>query len=594
MGIRQRLARGFRAALTPSSSIINPTAWLVKLFGGAETAAGVQVDENSALGLSTVFACVKVIAEDIAKMPAVVKRELQPRGWEILPKHPVRFLLNRKNCFEMNAFEFRSTIIAHALLWGNGYAEIERKKNGDPLALWLQPPNRVGVHRDTVTRKIVYTFYGDFGAPAYLGTDDVFHLKGLGFDGLIGYSVVSKARESLGLALAAQRFGGALFANGAIPSGVLKTDKTLEDDAARRRLKASWNEKHQGPDKGRGVALLEGGMTYEAIGVSPEDGQFLETRQFQVPDVCRWFRVNPIMVGHADGAKAPQAIEQIMIAHVSDTLDPWLTRFEQETQSKLFTAGREDDLVLQHDRRVILRADVLTRARAHAIARQWGWESANDVREDEGENPIESGEGEGDAYLVPTNMTPADRLDDVIDSQTAGPAMQGGEDQGNGGESTKVDAGTSTKTIKPGKNSTRGHDPAMFVKLATSVLMSGARVAADKIGRAAKRDAAGFDGWLESFSREHQEHLATCLTPAVYGTIAGICARESMSDDQTSRALLKSGAIAADLAAAHVRHIRAALTPENTARAITISPATLTTDTGRGFAAILEATGATS
>lgn len=424
MTILSRIRRAFsgehRAASFPNSggTLSNPAAWLERLLLGVvdpdDNVAGVEITERNALSIAAVFACVRAIAEDVAKLPLIVYRTSGESDRARVPNHPLYRLLHNTPNPEMTSFDLRSTVTAHALLWGNGYVEIERDGTGRPRALWPMEPDRVAVRRSSVDGSIIYVYADPSdGVRRTLFADDVVHVRGLGYDGLVGYSVVYWARKSLGVTAAAERYGASFFGNSSIPKGVLEHPGKL-GETAQANLRKSWERNHGGgPKNANRVGILEEGMKFHALTIPPEDAQFLETRQFQIPEVCRWFRMPPHKV--ADLTRATFSnIEHSSLEYVGDTLMPWLVRWEQEILRKCFMQS-ERSLFVEHLTAALLRGDMKSRNESYAIGRQWGWLSANDVRRMENLNAIEG----GDVYLSPTNMTNAV----TMANQPAAPAL---------------------------------------------------------------------------------------------------------------------------------------------------------------------------
>ena len=295
--------------------------------------------------------------------------------------------------------------MGHVLMWGNAYAEIEFNNAGRPIALWPLRPDRVTPRR-TPGGELYYEVRSSSGGVVNLLPDRILHFKGLGEDGLVGYSVIHMARESIGLGLATERFGAKFFGSGAQPGAVLQHPQKLSD-AAYDRLKADREARHAGLDHAHELMILEEGMTWEKIGIPPEDAQFLETRKFQVTDIARWFNVPPHKLKDLERATFSN-IEEQNIEFVQDSLLPWLITIEQECDYKLFSPSEREELFVEHVVSGLLRGDTQRRFAAYAVGRQWGWLSANDVREMENMNPLP--DEQGDVYMVPVNMASADQV----------------------------------------------------------------------------------------------------------------------------------------------------------------------------------------
>ena len=373
------------------------------LFG--PTTSGKTVNERTAMQTTAVYACVRILAEAIASLPLSVY-QTTGLGKEKALTHNLYHLLHDEPNSEMTSFVFRETLMSHLLLWGNAYAQIIRDQNGKVLSLYPLLPNKMSVNRDS-RGNIYYVYtrdsdetpslagYGEF----YLSDHEVLHIPGLGFDGLIGYSPIAMAKNAIGMSLATEEYGASFFANGATPGGVLEHPGIVKDP---QRVRESWNSVYQGTKNAHKVAVLEEGMKYQSIAISPEQAQFLETRKFQINEIARIFRVPPHMVGDLEKSSFSN-IEQQSLEFVKYTLDPWVTRWEQAMQKALLLPGEKSQYSIKFNVDGLLRGDYQSRMNGYAIARQNGWMSANDIRELENMNLISPEEG-GDIYMVNGNM----------------------------------------------------------------------------------------------------------------------------------------------------------------------------------------------
>lgn len=376
------------------------------LFG--RTTAGKMVNERSAMQTTAVYACVRILAEAIAGLPLHVYRYRSDGGKERIPFHPLYHLLHDEPNPEMTSFVFRETLMSHLLLWGNAYAQIVRNGRGEAIALYPLLPSKMEVNR-TQNGELVYKYYRDVdesginpkGGYVTLRKDEVLHIPGLGFDGLIGYSPIAMAKNAIGMSLATEEYGAAFFANGANPGGVLEHPGVIKDI---QRVKDSWNSAYQGSGNAHKVAVLEEGMKFQAIGIPPEQAQFLETRKFQINEIARIFRVPPHMVGDLEKSSFSN-IEQQSLEFVKYTLDPWVVRWEQSLQQVLILPSEKTALFIKFNLDGLLRGDYQSRMTGYSVGRQNGWMSANDIRELENMNRIPAEEG-GDLYLVNGNMLP--------------------------------------------------------------------------------------------------------------------------------------------------------------------------------------------
>ena len=361
--------------------------------------SGVQVDELRAMQTSAVYACVKILAETVASLPLHLYKKGKNGKKEQAVQHPLFSCLYELPNEEMTSFEFREMMMTSVLLWGNGYARIIRKQ-GHVTELWFLKPQNMVVERDTQTGKIKYTYTDDITNQTYVyKPSQVFHLKGLSFDGVKGISPIGQAREAVGLAIATEQYGAKFFGNGARPGGVLEHPGILKDP---EKLRESWNKVYQGTRNSHKVAVLEEGMKYHSIGIAPEDAQFLETRKYQVNEICRIFRVPPHLVGDLEKATFSN-IEHQSIEFVQHTIRPWLVRWEQAISRLLLDESERLLYFAKFNVDGLLRGDYKSRMEGYAIGRQNGWLSTNDIREleDLPEVPEEQG---GNDYLVNGNM----------------------------------------------------------------------------------------------------------------------------------------------------------------------------------------------
>ena len=373
-------------------------ALLAMLAGGESSASGVSVTPEGSLAYSAVLACVRVLAEGVAQLPLILY-ERQDRGRQRATDHPLSALLHTSPNPVITSFEWREVMLAHLTLWGNSFCEIERAGSGRPLALWPLLPDKMTVHEKDGVRWYEYELEGGKKIP--MRSDQVLHVPGFGYDGLAGKSLIRLARESVGLGIAAGRYGATVFGSGEVPGGVLEHPGVLGDEAY-KHLQESWANRHQGLSNANRLAILEEGMKYTKTGVPPEDAQFLETRRFQRTEIAAIFRVPPHMIGDLERATFSN-IEQQSLDFVIYTIGPWLTRIEQRLNMSLLTDAERPRYYAEHLVAGLLRGDIKARFDAYAVARGWGWMSANDVRELENQNPVDG----GDTYLVPMNMVDA-------------------------------------------------------------------------------------------------------------------------------------------------------------------------------------------
>lgn len=375
------------------------------LFG--RTTSGKPVNERTAMQTTAVYACVRILAEAVASLPLHVYEYQEDGGKQMVHDHPLYYLLHDEPNPEMTSFVFRETLMSHLLIWGNAYAQIIRDGSGRVLGLYPLLPNKMDVQRDD-RGNLYYVYsrnsdenptfkeYGDIRLKA----EDVLHIPGLGFDGLIGYSPIAMAKNAVGMTLACEEYGASFFANGANPGGVLEHPGVLKDPS---KVRESWNSVYRGVSNAHKIAVLEEGMKYQQIGIPPEEAQFLETRKFQINEIARLYRIPPHMVGDLEKSSFSN-IEQQSLEFVKYTLDPWVIRWEQSLQRSLLLPGEKGKYFIKLNVDGLLRGDYQSRMNGYAVGRQNGWFSANDIREMENLNPIPDEEG-GNLYLINGAMT---------------------------------------------------------------------------------------------------------------------------------------------------------------------------------------------
>ncbi len=393
----------------------------------------------TALQVSTVLACVNIISNGVAGLPLKVYEKIVKSGRQskaLAVDHKLFDLLHDEPNEEMTSFTWRKTLQTHALLWGNLYCEIERsKRDASIIGLWPRNPARTRPVRLTAPATIEGTFYptgtmvyetnemrGDsqmsgedsldnkLAIRRIVLSEDMIHVPGLSLDGRMGQSTVYLTRQTIGLALATERYGAKFFANNARPAGVLEIPGTMEPQAI-ENLKRSWAEAHGGENQHK-TGLLEAGVKYTKIGATPEEGQYLQTRTFVRSEIATMFNVPGHMVGVEGRGKS--TVEQASIEFVLYCLGSWLTSWEQELKRKLMakkgaSAGR---YFVKFDTRRLLYPDAETRSKFYACGRQWGFLNGDDIRDLEDMDPI--GGPAGSSYWMPANMIDAQDINQII------------------------------------------------------------------------------------------------------------------------------------------------------------------------------------
>ena len=333
------------------------------------TSSGKYVTERSAMQMTAVYCCVRILSEAVASLPLQFYRYTDDGGKEKAVDHPLYFLLHDEPNPEMTSFIFRETLMTHLLLWGNAYSQIIRNGKGEVVALYPLMPDRMKVDRDEHGRLYYeYTVYDSDDVDGRKGTNkvgrtvrlqphDVLHIPGLGFDGLVGYSPIAMAKNAIGLAIATEEYGSKFFANGAAPSGVLEHPGTIKDPS---KVRESWQATFGGSGNANKIAVLEEGMKYTPISISPEQAQFLETRKFQIDEIARIFRVPPHMIGDLEKSSFNN-IEQQSLEFVKYTLDPWVSRWEQAMVRALLTPDEKKKYFFKFNVDGLLRGDYQSR-----------------------------------------------------------------------------------------------------------------------------------------------------------------------------------------------------------------------------------------
>ncbi len=388
----------FKNLFKPRDAPINQlNSGMSFFFGG--TASGKVVNERTALQTSAVYACVRILAETIASLPMQVYKHTE-NGKEKAIDHPIYFLLHAEPNPEMTSFVFRETLISHLLLYGNAYAQIIRDGRNNIIAIYPLLPDKMVVDR-AKNGELFYTYRKD-GAEVVLHKDEVLHIIGLGYDGLVGYSPIAMAKNAIGMSIACEEYGAKFYANDARPSVVLEHPTVLKDP---KKLRDSWSTAYGGSGNSHRVAVLEEGMSLKTISIPPEQSQFLQSRKYQTEEICRIFRVPPHLVADLDKATFSN-IEHQSISFVVHTIRPWLVRIEQAMNKALFSPDEKNHYFVSLVADGLLRGDYASRMQGYATGIQNGFMSPNDVRALENLNSIPY----GDKFMVNGNMLPLEMV----------------------------------------------------------------------------------------------------------------------------------------------------------------------------------------
>ena len=373
--------------------------WFYSLLESISRASsGESVTTATALRTSAVYAATKIIAESVASMPLHVY-ERRPDGTRRRVYSPALRAITEQPNSRQTLFEVIEQLTSHCLLRGDGIAAVIRDQFGNAAALIPLHPDHVTIEQlDGAT--LIYRFRDVNQKVHQFTSDQVLHLRGMSWDGIRGMSIVAMAREAIGANIALDKYAGRFFANNARPSGVLSCDGPLKDEAA-KQMRQAWNEVHSGAENAHRVAVLTDGMRWSPISLSNEDSQFLESRRFGVEEIARVTRIPPHLLGDLSHATFSN-VENLGLQFVTFTLLPWIRRWEETIRRDLIG---DPDIYCEFKQEVLLRGDVQSRYAAYMTGRQGGWLSVNDIR------AIENMDGigpQGDVYLQPLNMEPAD------------------------------------------------------------------------------------------------------------------------------------------------------------------------------------------
>jgi len=407
VSVTQRIARSFRRAFGGIWHSHDEDGWLLRAVGGGRTSAGVHVSEWNALESAPVWAAVTLIADCIASLPVqVIERRDDRRA--VVNDHPAAALLNGA----INDFAASGTLICstqtHALLWGNGFAEIERNGRGEPIGLFQLDPSatKPQLTKGENDRRRLQFRTSLHGESAELPARDVLHVFGYSHDGISGISPVLAHRNAIGLATAMEEFGAKFFANDAKSGGFLMHPGKL-NDKARENIRGSFGSSEGGQsglENAHKIKVLDEGMKFVPTSVSPEDSQFLGSREFQLAEAARIYRVPLVLLQSLQGSTVwGTGIEQLMIGFSRWTLGPWVRRWEQEMTRKLLSdRDRRAGLTIKMNLNALMRGDSAARAAFYKAGIVDGWLTRNEVRQKEDMNPIDG----LDEPLLQANMMP--------------------------------------------------------------------------------------------------------------------------------------------------------------------------------------------
>ncbi len=470
----------------PSFDINSPEAW--DAFDAGPKTAGVSVNRKTALTYSPWWRGVNLICRDVGKIPLITYKRMGV-GKDRDKKHPAYMLLRYKPNEYQTFNIFRGQITGHAVSTGNGYAYIERLGSSKPIALLpLDPDKTLPVRENGV---LWYALTNADGTMRKVDSSSILHIKGLGFDGLCGYSVIEMARESLGLGLGAQRYSVKVLTNGARPGVVLEIPG-YATPAQIDYLRQTWERMHSGVDNAHRTALLEGGMKANTLSFSPEDTQLLESRVFQNREVGNWLGIPVHKLGDPTRT-AYASLEQENQSYLDDALDFWLTNWEAECWDKLLSEQEkaDDTHVIEFLRAALVRADLAARANYNRTALGGHpWETVNEVRGVENLNPVEG----GDVIPEPLNMgNPGG-----ADNQPADPT-----------KTNVKPTGPNSQPMNPAK---KRQQESVFAIVSDAERRVVRRIATH--AEKAAKQPREFLSWLDRMGADHGETARAILAPA--------------------------------------------------------------------------------
>jgi HK97 family phage portal protein len=393
----------FRTSLeNPRTSLANPAAWLFDAFGIEQSDAGVPVNATTAMKCSAVYACINILAQGVAQVPWDVMRKTGDLRVTADDRYEHWLLHNEPNEL-MSSYDFRVWYMATCLSRGNVYAEIIRDGAAKSREIRPLPSEAVRILKHPTRYAAVYEVTREDGTQQRLDGSDVLHNHCLSLNGWSGLSPVTQMAQSIGLGLAAEKTGANLFGKGSMLSGLLTSEGPVTK-AQEQDIVEAWNKMYSGVRNSGGTAFLKGGLKWQQISINPNDAQFLETREFQVGDIARAFRVPPQMLGLKDANPTYASVEQFFKAFVTLSLSPWVTAIEQEFNRKLFPG--KTDIYNKLNMNGLLRGDAATRAAFYQTMVNVGAFCPNDILALEDMNPIEG----GDKHLAPSNMTTLEKI----------------------------------------------------------------------------------------------------------------------------------------------------------------------------------------
>jgi len=490
----KNIAYAVRSAIT--STFSRPQRWIVEMFGGAEAKSGARVDENTAVQVTAVFACVRLLAQTIASLPLHTYRRLND-GKERAYDHPAYHVLHSLANPECTSYNLRQIMMVNLLLTGDAYAEIVRNGAGALIELWPIPSNRVTPRRNRHTSEVFYEVHAMDGQTRILYPEQVLHIPWVGMEAFRSFRPVELAREAIGLSMAAEEFGSRFFSDGANASGIAEYPGRMSDEAY-NRFKKTFNEKYVGLNKNQRVMFLEQGLKFTKLTINPNEAQAIETRKFQVIEVARFYNVPPHLIMDLERATFSN-VEHQDISFVKYSIRPYLVCWEQEMLRTIFIPSERHKYFSEFSVDGLLRGDYKTRQEGLEIMRRNGVINADQWAAMENMNPLPDGQGK--PYFVPMNwMT-------IEQSQKAEPEP-GGERMEGRQAALERSANAKYKTAQNYKR--------LFEDAALRIVRREKNQILDK-GRAtlARDKFQEFDAWLENYYRDASTWMIPILSPVL-------------------------------------------------------------------------------
>lgn len=498
--------------LTDKRSAATEIMWNGGTFGISSSSAGEPVTSDTALGLATYFAGVRNISEDVAKLPIRMYRERKDGNAESERDHELLNVLRRPNPY-MTGFNFWSTIMCHKIGFSGGFAEIVRDETGQPRQLWPIDPKTVTVLWDRIAEELAYEIRMTTGERIILRADQVFHVRGMGYDGFTQFALAKVGQEAIGRGLAAQKFSGAFFGNGATLKGVLEAPPTLQEKNL-KLLQDTFTLRHAGAKEAYRTPILPDGVKYTTIESEPEKSQLIETQSFSGLDACRLLRIPPHKVQHLENATFSNIGDENRF-YALDTLMPHTKNLCEEIALKLLSERERDRLKLfcKFDFAELLEADPETKTNILVKEFQTGQWTTNELLAMKGQAGIGP---DGDQRFVMSGLQALDGFGEEPEPLPEPPAEDGS------GTAPQM-----TGDMDQQEKSANGHQERAFEHLFSEQIGRLVRTHDDKCNRAAQKDPEKFAEWAENFYHGHRKSVLDNLDPCFAAAMSAVHGIES-------------------------------------------------------------------